>query len=98
MEGPVATFDLAFNPRSEQLQSEVRSQSGISVENQVVFSASYAPYLSPHTSMEPEQFSEFLQRAGGSEGHALVYLLPVSDLNDLLEPEYGCLAKLSESC
>ncbi len=63
----------------------------------MVFSSSYELYLSPHTTMNAQQFSEFLQQAGGSQGHAVLYLLPIPDLSDLLEPEYSCLAKLSES-
>lgn len=83
--------------RSEQLQMEVTSQSGLTLDAQVIFSTTYNRYLSPHTSMDAQQFSQFLQLAGGSQGHAILYLLPTKDLSELLEPEYSCLAKLCGS-
>ena len=84
------------SPRSEQLTAEIASQSGIPAQGQVVFSTNYDLYLSQHTTMTPQQFSEFLQLAGGAQGHALLYLLPIPDISDVMEPEYRTLAKLSK--
>ena len=84
-------------PRPEQLTMEITGQSGISPDGQVVFSGNSPHSLSAHTNLTQQQFSEFLEMAGGTRGHALLHLLPIPQLqSEKLQPDYSCLAKLSE--
>ena len=91
------SLTLTLTHRAEQLVSEIHGQSGVPAESQVVFSTTSDLYLSPHTSMTPQQFSDFVEKAGGPQGHVVVYLLPSKNLVELVEPDYSCLAKLSMS-
>ena len=84
--------------RAEQLNVEVFGQFGIPPDGQVVFSSSSMHYLSSHTRLTPQQFSELLDGAGGKQGHAILYLLPIPQVqSEKLQPDFSCLSKLSES-
>ena len=82
--------------RSEQLMMEILAQFGFQSEEQIIFSgtADLFPLDSP---MTQEEFNDFLKRSKGNEGHYVLYLFPVRDLRETLEPDCRCLAKLSES-
>ena len=76
---------------------EITGQSAIPPDGQVVFSSNSPYSISAHTHLTQQQFSEFLQRAGGTRGHAILHLLPIPQLQcEKLQPDYSCLAQLSE--
>ncbi len=47
-------------------------------------------------SMPQDVFTDFLGRTKGSGGHPVLYVLPVHELSDSVEPDTRCLANLSE--
>ena len=94
----VLTAIILLVCRAEQLNVEVFGQFGIPPDGQVVFSSSSVYYLSSHTHLTPQQFSELLDGAGGKQGHAILYLLPIPQVqSEKLQPDFSCLSKLSES-
>ena len=94
----VLTAIILLVCRAEQLNVEVFGQFGIPPGGQVVFSSSSVYYLSSHTRLTPQQFSELLDGAGGKRGHAILYLLPIPQVqSEKLQPDFSCLSKLSES-
>jgi len=75
---------------------EITGQSAIPPDGQVVFSGNSPYSISAHTHLTQQQFSEFLQRAGGTRGHAILHLLPIPQLrSEKLQPDYSSLAKLT---
>lgn len=83
---------------AEQLTVEIFGNFGVPADGQVVFSSSSVHYLSSHTRLMPQQFSELLEGAGGKQGHAVLYLLPIPQVqSEKLQPDFSCLSKLSES-
>ena len=81
----------------ESLSEEVASCTHVPREHQVLFSNSSKYFISPHTALSPEHFSQLLEESGGSRGHAKLYLLPVNLVeSDTLTPDYSCLAGLGE--
>ena len=83
---------------AEQLTVEIFGHFGVPADGQVVFSSSSVHYLSSHIRLTPQQFSELLEGAGGKQGHAVVYLLPIPQVqSEKLQPDFSCLSKLSES-
>ena len=45
----------------------------------------------------PQQFKELLDDAGGAEGHALLYLIPLTQLSsDKVMSDFSCIAPLSK--
>ena len=64
----------------------------------VLFSTKNRFYIAGHNTLTPQQFKELLDDAGGAEGHALLYLLPVTQLSpDKVISDFSCIAPLSES-
>ena len=64
----------------------------------ILFSTKSRFYITGQNSLTPEQFKELLDDAGLSEGHAHLYLLPITQLSpDKFVPDYSCIAPLSES-
>lgn len=64
----------------------------------VIFSTKSRHYITGQTQLNQKQFQELLDEAGGSEGHAFLYLLPVTQLSpDKVTSDFSCLAPLSES-
>ena len=64
----------------------------------VLFSTKNRFYIAGHNTLTPQQFRELLDDAGGTEGHALLYLLPVTQLSpDKVMSDFSCIAPLSKS-
>ena len=64
----------------------------------VLFSTKTRFYITGQNVLTPQQFKELLNDAGGTEGHALLYLLPITQLSpDKVMSDYSCIAPLSES-
>ncbi len=76
--------------------AEILGRFGLQAGEQLIFSSTSSTFLldSP---MTQEEFPEFLKRAKGCEGHPILYLLPIRDLSEAVEPYCRCLATLSES-
>ena len=63
----------------------------------ILFSTKSRHYITGQNNISQSHFAELLNDAGGGEGHALLYLLPVTQLSpDKMISDYSCLAPLSE--
>ena len=88
---------FSFIHRSDILIEKVHLQWRIPSTGQVLFSRSSSHYISPNESISHDQFVELLEHAGGSKGHAKLYLLPVQQLQQtMVEPDTSCFSLLSE--
>lgn len=76
---------------------KVRIQWHIPSVSQVIFSTSCVHYISPHENFSQPQLVELLDKSGGSEGHAKLYLLPLNQLMQAeIPPDSTCFTALSE--
>ena len=83
--------------RADVLVDKVHVQWHIPSVSQVIFSTSSSHYISPHENILQPQLVEFLDRSGGSEGHAKLYLLPLSQLQqEDVTPDSTCFTALSK--
>lgn len=83
--------------RADVLMDKVHIQWHISSVAQVIFSTSCSHYVGPHEKLTPAQFIELLEKSGGSQGHAKLYLLPYKQLNQTqILPDTTCFTPLSE--
>jgi hypothetical protein len=81
----------------EDLCERIMSTFNVPMEDQIVFSAQSDLHISKYSQLTQNDFNLFLNRAGGSQGHAILYLLPMNHINaKLIEPDYGVMAKLCE--
>ena len=83
--------------RADVLIDKVYVQWLIPSFSQVIFSASSSHCISPHGNILQPQLVELLDRAGASEGHAKLYLLPLSQLQqEDVTPDSTCFTALSK--
>ncbi len=76
---------------------EIQSHTHVRPSYQVLFSTLSRHFISPHSSLSPEEFASLLEEAGGNKGYAKLYLLPINHVeSDNLNPDYNCLAGLGE--
>lgn len=79
------------------LIDKVHVQWHIPSVSQVIFSTSCSHYISPHERLSQPQLVEFLEKSGGSVGHAKLYLLPLSQLQQAdVTPDSTCFTALSK--
>ncbi|XP_003387126.1 PREDICTED: inhibitor of nuclear factor kappa-B kinase subunit beta-like [Amphimedon queenslandica] len=88
-------FMVESDMKPEDLMNDIELAAGTPVEHQVIFSSQSDIYISKNSNTSQNDFNLFMNRAGGSQGHAVIYFIPVNEVTaDLLEPDYGALAKL----
>lgn len=76
---------------------KVHIQWHISSVSQVIFSTACSHYIGPHENLSQTQLVELLDKSGGSEGHAKLYLLPLNQLQQAdIPPDSTCFTALSE--
>ena len=64
---------------------------------QVLFSNASPLFLSPGQALSQQQFSELLNAAGGSRGHAVLYVLPINHvLKEQVVADQRCFTLLSK--
>ena len=83
--------------RPDVLIDKVNIQWHTSSASQVIFSTASSHYISPLETISQGQLVELLNKAGGSEGHAKLYLLPIQEsLQTSVVPDLICFTPLSE--
>ncbi len=76
---------------------KVRIQWQIPSAGQLIFSTAYSHCVAPHENISHDQFLELLDKSGGSEGHAKLYLLPILQMKQThVAPDTTCFTPLSE--
>lgn len=84
-----------FASRYPQFMAEILGHFGLQSEEHLMFSAaSNTPLLDLPVSRE--EFTDFLAKSHGSEGHPVLHLLPIKELSERVQPDCRCLAKLGE--
>jgi len=65
----------------------------------VVFSSNHPQYIGPHSQLTKEEFQQLIDKSGGLDGHAKLYVLTMKyvKMDDVIEPDVSCLEPLSES-
>jgi hypothetical protein len=95
LHGTSVKFMVETGMKMEDLCERIMSTFNVPMEDQIVFSAQSDLHISKYSQLTQNDFNLFLNRAGGSQGHAILYLLPMNHINaKLIEPDYGVMAKL----
>ena len=85
-------------PSAEDIVSAASMEYHLPSKFLVIFSTKSRHYITGQTQLTQQQFHELLYEAGGAEGHALLYVLPITQLSpDKMTSDFSCLAPLSES-
>ena len=83
---------------AEDIVTLTRMEYHLPPKSVVLFSNKSPFYITGQNSLTPEQFKELLDDAGLTEGYALLYLLPITQLSpDKFIPDYSNIALLSKS-
>ena len=89
---------LHINYSVEDIVSAASTEYHLPSKFVVLFSTKSRFYITGQNALTQQQFKELLNDAGGAEGHALLYLLPITQLSpDKVISDYSCIAPLSES-
>ena len=79
------------------MTDKVHIQWHIPSVSQVIFSTSCSHCISPHENLSQAQLVELLEKSGGSEGHAKLFLLPLNQLKQAdIPPDSTCFTALSK--
>lgn len=83
--------------RADVLVDKVHIQWHVPSVSQIIFSTSCSHYISPYENLSQTQLVELLDKSGGTEGHAKLYLLPLNQLQQAeVAPDSTCFTALSK--
>ena len=91
-------FSLSFIIfRADILVEKVNARWQLHSEEQIIFSTACPHFIASYKTLSTSEFEELLERAGGSHGHAKLYVLPIQQLKETdCNPDTSCFEPLSE--
>ena len=91
LHGSSFKFMIKLGKKLGDLLQHIQNATGVPAEHQIIFSAHSNIHLSYNSGISDSDFNKFMKRAGGSQGHAVLFFIPM--MSSLTEEDYKAVAE-----